>query len=57
MRYSAGRVVGELMNAATPVIGAHYFVDLAGGAIAALTAIAVAVRLFPRGPEAVVITA
>ena len=41
-----------LMIASTPVMGAHYFVDLLGGIIVALAAIAAAVRLFPKSHEA-----
>lgn len=44
---SAALLLNLLVIASTPVIGAHYFIDLLGGTMAAWAAISCAVRLFP----------
>ena len=50
------RVAAILLNllvlAATPVQGAHYFIDLVGGAIVAALSIYLAVRLTRTAPQA-----
>ena len=49
LRYGA-ILLNLLMLGATPILGAHYFIDLVGGAIVAMAAIYVAAR-FMRGYE------
>jgi membrane-associated phospholipid phosphatase len=49
---SGAFLLNLFMIASTPVQGAHYFIDLIGGAIVAVLSISAAVRLFPARCQA-----